>query len=47
MIGEKPTTQWFDGHLDRASVYGTEGYRFEPCWVYSEVLALQGLFHFL
>ena len=21
--------------LDRASVYGTEGYRFESCWVYS------------
>ncbi len=20
--------------LDSASVYGTEGYRFEPCWVY-------------
>ena len=37
MINKKPTTQWFGGHLsqlDRASVYGTEGYWFEPSGVY-------------
>ena len=30
--------------LDSASVYGTEGYRFEPCWVYSNFYEF--VFHF-
>jgi hypothetical protein len=25
--------------LDRASVFGTEGYRFDPCWAYSFIFA--------
>jgi hypothetical protein len=32
--------------LDRASVYGTEGYRFESCEVYSQALDFQGLASF-
>ena len=34
MIVLKPTTHQGHGHLDRASVYGTEGYWFEPSGVY-------------